>query len=349
MSKTPCKGIKKDGSPCQGNGLDQFDGHCIAHGPAPAQAHEWRSLGGKNSATAARIDKRIPERLKDMLDTLDDGMKKVMDGTLSPSAYTAVCRGVKMRLEVYRQADQDMDHIRTEEAKTDAAQLAGAPANFDIFQNADTFTTQLEQYRAESLAAQGFAELKEQSDKDEPPQVVLNDKGRRRFGYHNLDFAQQMLDEVETQFEDYESEQSDAYEGEKSALPDVHEITDLLDVMENDIEETRSRLASDPAAPIDPLTGHPFTALPARVKPGVKPYKFIRIDDSPQEVMADQRNKIKDLMLQAKELSEDEDYKRKRAKIESHNEKLDELGSFLEAQEKTSPPLTTAPAVAVGA
>ena len=34
MSKTLCKSIRKDGSPCQGNGLKQFDGYCIAHAPA---------------------------------------------------------------------------------------------------------------------------------------------------------------------------------------------------------------------------------------------------------------------------------------------------------------------------
>ena len=70
MSKTLCKSVRKDGSPCQGRGLKKYDGLCIAHGPAPDQVHEWRSLGGKNSATAARLDKRMPERLKDMIDLL---------------------------------------------------------------------------------------------------------------------------------------------------------------------------------------------------------------------------------------------------------------------------------------
>ena len=40
MAKTPCKRLKKDGSPCQGQGLSQFDGCCIAHGPvADARTH----------------------------------------------------------------------------------------------------------------------------------------------------------------------------------------------------------------------------------------------------------------------------------------------------------------------
>ena len=76
MSKTLCKGIRKDGSPCQGNALDKYDGFCIAHGPAPDQVHEWRSQGGKNSSTAARLDKRIPERLKNDLDMVEDAMQR---------------------------------------------------------------------------------------------------------------------------------------------------------------------------------------------------------------------------------------------------------------------------------
>ena len=40
MAKTPCKRLKKDGSPCQGQGLSQFDSCCMAHGPvADARAH----------------------------------------------------------------------------------------------------------------------------------------------------------------------------------------------------------------------------------------------------------------------------------------------------------------------
>ena len=34
MSKTLCRSIKRDGSPCQGQGLERFDGYCIAHAPA---------------------------------------------------------------------------------------------------------------------------------------------------------------------------------------------------------------------------------------------------------------------------------------------------------------------------
>ena len=131
MSKILCKSLKKDGSPCQGQGLEQFDGYCIAHAPAD-KTREWRSRGGANSATAARLDKRMPERLKDMKDVLEDGMKQVLDGTLSPAAYTAICRGVKVRIDLYRLADEEMEHIRAEEFETAAAEIVGAHGDPDI-------------------------------------------------------------------------------------------------------------------------------------------------------------------------------------------------------------------------
>ena len=152
MSRTLCKSIKKNGSPCQGKGLKQFDSYCIAHGPAD-KVRQWRSRGGKNSATAARLDKRIPARLKDMMDMLDDGMKRLLDGTLTPAAYTAICRGAKVRIDLYRLADKEMKAIRTEETQAAAA---------------DAIVAQQDQYRLESLVHQGLAELGESPYPDSP-------------------------------------------------------------------------------------------------------------------------------------------------------------------------------------
>ena len=49
MTSTPCKSLKKDRTPCRGNGLEQLDGYCIAHTPA-GKAWQWRSRGGKASS-----------------------------------------------------------------------------------------------------------------------------------------------------------------------------------------------------------------------------------------------------------------------------------------------------------
>ncbi len=340
MSKTLCTSVRKDGSPCQGQGLKKYDGLCIAHGPAPNQVHEWRSLGGKNSATAARLDKRIPERLKDMIDLLDDGMKRVMDGTLSPARYTTVCRGVKLKLEVYRQADQDMDLIRTEETFAAAAKFAGVHGDPDILEAADAITAKQDQYRAESLVAQGFAEFTKPTNPKVPPELVLNDKGRRRFGYHDLDFTQRILIEVEDQLDEYDSDQSDP--------PDIPEITEQLETMKEAIEETQSRLAGASEAPFDPLTGLPFTTLPVGVKIDAKRSPFKLCDEAPQEVLAQQLGKVNELMRQVKELSEDEDYKRRWAKEEKHENGWEETMAYIETHKKNNQPLTIAHTTAIG-
>ncbi len=341
MSKNLCKSVRKDGSPCQGRGLKKYDGLCIAHGPAPDQVHEWRSLGGKNSATAARLDKRIPERLKDMIDLLDDGMKRVMDGTLSPARYAAVCRGVKLKLDVYRQADQDMDFIRTEETFAAAAKFAGAHGDPDILEAADTITAKQDRYRAESLVDQGFAEFTKPSNPDEPPAVVLNDKGRRRFGYHDLDFTQQLLIEVNDQLDDFD--------GQQAALTVLPETTDLLETMKERVEETQSRLAGGTAAPFDPLTGQPINKRPARVKVNSSRSRYSRCDEAPPEVLAEQLSKIKELMRKTEELYEDEDFKPRWAEAEKYKKDWKETIAYIEVQEKNGLPLATAPATAIGA
>ena len=322
MSKTLCKSFRKDGSPCQGQGLKQFDGYCIAHGPAD-KVRQWRSRGGKNSATAARLDKRMPARLKQAIDLVHDSMIRVVEGTLSPAACNAACRCAKTLVDLHRRADEEMDLIHSEETQAAAAELAGAPAKPDVLEAVDAITAQQDQHRAESLVAQGFAEFTKPSNPKVPPEMVLNDKGRRRFGYHDLDFTQRSLIEVEDQLDEYECDQSDP--------PDIPEITEQLETMKKDVEETQSRLAGDSEAPFDPLTGQAITALPARVKANAGRSLFNRCDEAPQEVMAQQLSKIKQLMRQAEELSEDEDYKRRWAKAEKHEKGWAETMAYIDA------------------
>ena len=125
MAKILCKGIKRDGTPCQGQGLPSFDGYCIAHAPAD-KTREWRSRGGKNSSTAVRSDKRIPERLRAAIEALDQGLLDVQEGKLDPAAYSAMCRGAKAMADLYRLADQEMELIRNEETEAAAMEVVGA-------------------------------------------------------------------------------------------------------------------------------------------------------------------------------------------------------------------------------
>ena len=131
MARTQCCGIKKDGTPCQGHALEQFGGLCIAHGPTPEQAHEWRSRGGKNSAAAVRFAKNIAEPVQELLELLKECRQKVLDGTLSAANSNAISNNVKMTLEAYSRAEEAMEKERAEEVRAAAAEHLGVPANLD--------------------------------------------------------------------------------------------------------------------------------------------------------------------------------------------------------------------------
>ena len=182
MAKTLCKSFKRDGSPCQGQGLEQFDGYCIAHAPAD-QTRAWRARGGQASSTAARADKRIPERQQVVIQALTEGMLAVQEGTLSPAAYSAMCKGAKEVREYYLLADKEMEAIRTEETQAAAEEIAGAHGDLAILAAADTFTAQQNQYRIDSLIDQDLATCDSPQTDDRPAEYVLTDEGRKRFDF----------------------------------------------------------------------------------------------------------------------------------------------------------------------
>ncbi len=341
MSKTLCKSVRKNGSPCQGQGLKKYDGLCIAHGPAPDQVHQWRSLGGKNSATAARLDKRMPARLKQAIDLVHDSMIRVVEGTLSPAACNAACRSAKTLVDLHRRVDEEMDLIRTEETFAAAAKFAGVHGDPNILEAADAITAKQEKYRAESLVTQGFAEITKSTNPKIPPETVLNDRGRRRLGYDHLDFTQKFLDEVVGQLDDFDGKQADF-----TVLP---EITDLLETMKKGVEETQSRLAGDTTAPFDPLTGQPFTTLPARVKVNPVSSRFSRCYESPPEVLAEQLSQINEQMRRTEELYEDEDFKPRWEEWKKHKKGWEGVGVYLEVHNRTGLPLSRAHEIAEGA
>ena len=316
MSKKLCKGIRKDGSPCQGNGLDQFDGYCIAHAPSEV-THQWRSKGGKNSATAARLDKRIPEDLKQAIDLVRDSMIQVKEGKMSPAACNAICRGAQTLIGLRRRSDEEMDLIRTEEIQAAAAEFLGLHANLDVLKAADEMAARQERFRREALVDQGYAEIKEPFKSDQPPEIFLNDKGRRRFGYRNLASTQQLLNEVDDQLTDY-----------NPYFSDLSEITGLLEDMQENVESTLSDLARDNVAPFDPLTGQSITELPTGVQTRSKLDRLIHDEVKPQERLEEQLSRIKRLMRKAEELAQDEDDNQEPEEAETYGQEPEVAATY---------------------
>ncbi len=309
MARTQCCGIKKDGTPCQGTALEQFGGLCIAHGPSPEQAHEWRSRGGKNSAAAVRFAKNIAEPVQELLELLKECRQMVLDGTLSAADSNAISNNVKMALEAYRCAEEVMEKERVEAIRAAAAEHLGVPANLDILEEADRIYAQLERRRAEALVEQGFARFTEPAGPGQPPQVLLNKKGQTRFGHLYFENRQQMLEGIEDTLVQFQIDGPDVPE-----IPDLPVFTNMLNGLQRDIEYTQSLMAQQSAeGPFDPISGRAFTKLPVgvTVSPTRDDYHYCLND--PHEALAEQLEYIKEVHDRIEETSEMEEYKRRKA------------------------------------
>ncbi|MYC20972.1 MAG: hypothetical protein F4X62_05755 [Caldilineaceae bacterium SB0662_bin_25] len=292
MARTPCKGIKKDGTPCQGHGLPQYDGLCIAHGPTPDQTHQWRSLGGQNSSTAARLDKRIPERLKGAIDQIDDGIVQVAQGTMEPAALTAMCRGAKALVDLYRLADQDMETIRSEETEQAAAGITGVRANLELLETIDAVSARQDQYRSQSLVDQRLAELVPSPDPDQPPQIVLTEEGRRRFGYRRACTITQQ--EIDDWYDVLDETRTISF-----SIDERHEMVQELVAIHSNVLDAREDLTLEPSPPTDPLTGQPMIEPPACVKASLTT-KYDAPSAAPTaEFLENRLNQVSDLLFKA--------------------------------------------------
>ena len=321
MNKATCKSIRKDGSPCQGHGLKQFDGYCIAHAPAD-KTRAWRSRGGKNSATAARADKRIPERLQGIINDLAEGFTAVRDGTLSPAAYTAMCRGAKEAREFYRLADEEMEAIRAEETQAAAAEIAGAHGDLDILKAADAIIAQQNQYRADSFVEQGLAEPELKDDEIKPATHFLTAEGKKRFG-HQLRSVYKQEDIADMK------EAAEKYTFKRSELPgQIKYMAEMRTQMERTLAEGQldpagaSAPPPDPALPCDPLTGQPLNELPAGVTSG--PPSASDETEPSAEVLEDQIRQIEEQIREYEKNYEIEDYDMKRARFNAGLDPEDE-------------------------
>ena len=295
-----CKGVRKDGSPCQAEAHRDLDGYCVAHGPAD-KLRVWRVNRG-SSATASRIDRRVPERFKEIIELLTEGMTAVRQGHLSPSAYNAICNGAKELRAYYKLADEEMEEIRAEEDRAAAAAMAGGHGDLNILNTSAAISEEENRYSLESFAAQGLAELEEPSDPDEPATAVLTEEGRQRFGIRpQSSYTQEDLDNL----------RNDAlqYRFRKEDLP---YLIEMAKEMREEMEAARTALTSgaeDAPEPLrDPLTGQPMDRLPARTRTGVVP-ETGEVETDP-EVLADQVRQAGDLIRLLENLYQNDDYER---------------------------------------
>ncbi len=257
MPKEPCKGTNKDGSPCRGQGLPRFNGYCIAHAPS-ALVREWRIRGGKNSSTAARADKRMPERLRRAIETLDQGLIDLREGKIMPAAFSAMCRGVRTIEDLHRLAEEEMEQIRNEEAGAVAREIVNAQGDPAILDAAAQISAQEEQFRMESLIKQGVIEVDRTAHGDDQPQYRLTEKGRRRFGLQQGSrFAQHDVDQIKRLLENPEIHFFECVDA-------LNELTEMRVSMEEAIED----LSREPPPVRDPITGDILTRPPPGVRSG---------------------------------------------------------------------------------
>ena len=321
MNKATCKSIRKDGSPCQGHGLKQFDGYCIAHAPAD-KTRAWRSRGGKNSATAARADKRIPERLQGIINDLAEGFTAVRDGTLSPAAYTAMCRGAKAMTDVYCNADKEMEQIRNEESQAAAEEIAGAHGDLDILAAADAIIARQNEYRVQALVEQELAEPELKDDETKHAPHLLTAEGKKRFGHRLLSvYKQKDIADLK--------EAAEKYTFKRSELPgQIKYMAEMRTQMERTLAEGQldpacaSPPPPDPALPCDPLTGQPLNELPAGVTSG-PPSDSDETEPSPA-ILEDQIRQIEEQIREYEKNYEIENYDLKRERFNAGLDPEDE-------------------------
>ena len=305
-SHSPCKSTKRDGSPCQGRGLEQFDGYCIAHAP-PHLTRAWRAKGGKNSSTAARQDKRVPEHLKDLVTELTKGFHEVHAGTLAASDYNAMCRGVSTLLQLHSRVEKDMEVIRAEETQTAAQEVVGVHGDIEILTAAAAMVDKENEYRQRGLADQGLATLEKSSDPGQSPRAVLTNEGKRRFGErHRTGYLQENIDEIRDAARSFKYDQDE--------LPHVLEE---LAFMRESYGTTIADLEHQPDPPNDPFNGKPIKELPPGVKREALSDFQPLLDDRTPEILADERDQVEALYREVEALEQDEHYDHKERPLQA--------------------------------
>jgi hypothetical protein len=70
-----CRAVKKNGQPCMA--APRYDGLCLAHS---GRAAEWQRKGGQRSKRSARLDRLMPDRLRWVVDILEETLRELHGG-----------------------------------------------------------------------------------------------------------------------------------------------------------------------------------------------------------------------------------------------------------------------------
>ena len=211
----------------------------------------------------------------------------------TPAICNAISRSAQTLINIRRRADEEMELIRTEEIQAAAADIAGAHPDLEA---AADINARLERFSSEALVEQGYAEFKASDNPDDPPDVVLNDRGRLRFGFYDIYLTQKMLTDVERVIAHHNP---DAH----GALDSSHNIH-ILNMHELDVQDMLTALAHGPETPVDPLTGQPFTKVPLQLKVRNERGELVRCDQDPQERLPELLDTLREYRSKLEELSE---------------------------------------------
>lgn len=137
-----CAATTQMGLPCRARAL-MGDRFCYRHSPAvdPAERRAASARGGTNRSNVARLARRIPADLGDLLATLLDATAKIERGEITPSQATAMANLASAAVRIHEAAVLEGRLADLEAANTATGRGDRARGPFDAgpFDMADGF------------------------------------------------------------------------------------------------------------------------------------------------------------------------------------------------------------------
>ena len=105
-----CPAKTKSGQPCRGYPIHELDGYCMLHSPVAAQG---RRLGGQNSSTVQRLQRKMPLWHKKQIERLNVVIDQLSDGTLEPSVARTIISAMNRQLAYWESGAREMDRMES--------------------------------------------------------------------------------------------------------------------------------------------------------------------------------------------------------------------------------------------